>query len=314
MARLLLGCLSLAVCLALLLIASPARGQTALRWKLAAGESLVVQTQQETTSVVSFSGKKAETKINLGMELVWDVTAADDNEATIKQTIRRIEFRLESEKAGKIEYDSSAKTRPTGQAREVADAVKPLLGAEVTIRMSLRGEVLDAKPANAAAETLFADPTPGAESGVFSGKAIETLLRQPLAVLPENLLADGDTWSATSQLDASLGKFQQTTTYKLAGTVEHGGVQVPKVEFTATIEPAAPVAEAATGKPVLTLKSHEQTGHFLFSPASGRLVSAEQNQSLTTERPYRETTIVVTLTSKQTTTVKLVGERAESSP
>lgn len=314
MARSLLGRLSLAVGLALLLIASPARGQTTLRWKLTAGESLVVQTRQETTSVVSFSGKKAETKINLGMELLWNVTAADDSEATIKQTIRRIEFRLESDKAGKIEYDSAAKTRPTGQTREVADAVKPLLGAEVTIRMSPRGEVLDAKPANAAAEALFADPAPGAEPGVFSRKTIETLLRQPLAVLPEKPVSDGDSWSATSQLDATLGKFQQTTTYKLAGTVEQDGAQVAKVEFTAAMEPAAPVAKAATGKPALTLKSHQQSGHFLFSPDSGRLVSAEQNQTLTTERPYRETTIVVTLTSKQTTTVKPSGERAEPSP
>lgn len=304
MARSLVGYSLLALCLALLLFASPARGQTTLRWKLAAGESLVVQTQQETSSVVSFSGKKAETKINLGMELLWNVTAADDSEATIKQTIRRVEFRLESEKGGKIEYDSSAKTRPAGQAREVADAVKPLLGAEVTIRMSPRGEVLDAKPANAPAEAIFADPAPGAEPGVFSRKVIETLLRQPLAVLPEKPVAEGDTWSATSQLDASLGKFQQTTTYKLVGTVEQDGAQVAKVEFSAAIEPAASVAKAATGKPALTLKSHEQSGHFLFSPALGRLVAAEQNQTITTERPYRETTIVVTLSSKQTTTVR----------
>jgi hypothetical protein len=296
------------------IVASPARGQTTLRWKLAAGESLVVQSQQETTWVVSFSGKQAETKINLGMELLWNVASADDSEATITQTIRSVEFRLESEKGGKIEYDSSAKTRPTGQAREVATAVKPLLGAAVTIRMSPRGEVLNAQPANAAAEALFADPAPGAEPGVFSRQAIETLLRQPLAVLPEKPVAEGDPWTATSSLDASLGKFQQTTTYKLAGMVEQDGVQVARVEFTAAIEPAAPVAKAATGKPILTLKSHEQSGHFLFSPVSGRLVSAEQNQSLTTERPYRETMIVVTLSSKQTTTVQPNVEGAESSP
>jgi hypothetical protein len=60
----------------------------------------------------------------------------------------------------------------------------------------------------------------------------------------------------------------------------------------------------AAGSTALTLKSHEQSGHLLFSPELGRLVSAEQTQKLSTERPYRETTIAVTLTSKQTTTVK----------
>jgi hypothetical protein len=312
MAQSLLGCWSLAAGLVVSLASGAVRAQSPLAWKLAAGQSLVVQSRQETTSVVSFSGKKAETKINLGMELLWNVTSADESEATIKQTIRRIEFRLESEKAGKIEYDSSAKTRTTGQAREVADAVKPLLGAEVTIRMSARGEVLDAKPANAAAEALFANPAPGEEPGVFSRKAIETLLRQPLAVLPEKPVADGDTWSATSQIDASLGKFQQTTTYKLVGNVDQDGAQVAKVEFTGVLDPVAPVAKAAGGKPTLTLKSHEQSGHFHFSTAAGRLVAAEQNQKITTERPYRETTISVTLTSKQTTTV--TGERGASAP
>ncbi|HEX5106410.1 MAG TPA: hypothetical protein VFV87_21470, partial [Pirellulaceae bacterium] len=57
----------------------------------------------------------------------------------------------------------------------------------------------------------------------------------------------------------------------------------------------------------LSLKSHEQSGHIDFSLDQGRLVSAEQSQKLATERRYRETTIAVTLSSKQTTTMRAKG-------
>jgi hypothetical protein len=55
-----------------------------------------------------------------------------------------------------------------------------------------------------------------------------------------------------------------------------------------------------------TIKEHAQSGTVRFSIDQGRVVSAEQEQKLITERPYRETTIVVSLSSKQTTTIKPV--------
>ena len=54
----------------------------------------------------------------------------------------------------------------------------------------------------------------------------------------------------------------------------------------------------------LKIKEHQQQGTIFFSSKLGRLIEAEQTQTLVTERPYRETTIIVTLTSKQTTTLK----------
>jgi hypothetical protein len=280
--------------------ANPAGAQTLLRWKFEPGQELLVDFQQETTSQVAFSGKSAESKIVLGMELLWTVAAVDEKGANIKQSIRRFQFKLDSPKSGVMQYDSAAKTRPTGQARTLADSIAPLLGAEVDMTMTPRGEIVAAKPANAAADKLFDGGVMGV-AGVFSPKTVETLLRNPLAVFPEQPVADDGSWTAAGQLESAAGKFKQLTTYRLAGTEETAGQTLTRVDVSAVLEPLA--AKGAASK--LTLKEHEQTGHFLFSAEQGRLVSATQHQKLTTERPYRETTIVVTLTSQQTTTVKL---------
>ncbi len=281
-----------------------AQAETLLRWKLEPGQSLVVDFQQQTTSTVAFSGKSAETKIDLGMELLWSVAGVDDVGIAVKQSIRRFQFKLESPKAGVIQYDSAAKTRPTGQARAIADAIKPLLGAEVEITMTDRGEIVAARPANAAADLLFAAPGAAEQPGVFSKQAVETMLRHPLVVFPEKPVEDDGSWKLESVLNAAAGTFKQSTTYRLAGMQEHDGQQLAKIAVSAVLEPQAKPAPGAAGPGKLTVKAHEQTGQILFSAQQGRLVSAEQSQTLSTERPYRETTITVTLASKQTTTVK----------
>lgn len=270
---------------------------------------------QHTSSKVAFSGKSANTKIDLGLELRWNVESAPDGQFKVKQSIERITFSLTPQSGAAVMYDSRDKARPSGQARQVADAAKPLIGAEILITMDRRGQVLETAPANAAAEKLFASASAG-ESGVFSRQSLQTLLRQPLAILPEKPVAAGDKWSAEPrEIATAAGKFQQTTEYRFAGQAEDEGKKLEKIELTATLAPAAAAAGKESNTELrLALKSHEQTGMILFSAEEGRLVRAEQVQKLATERPYRETTITVALESKQTTTIAPAGERGAPAP
>ena len=69
----------------------------------------------------------------------------------------------------------------------------------------------------------------------------------------------------------------------------------------------AKIAMTANARPgagsKFNIKDHQHSGTVLFSIEDGRLVEIDQTQKLVTERPYRETTIVVTLSSTQKTTV-----------
>jgi hypothetical protein len=281
-------------------VASASGGET-LRWKLETGQELAVVVEQQTTSQVAFSGKSATTKIDLAMDLAWKVSAAEEDKFTIEQSLTAIRIKLNSPQAGIVEYDSAVK-RPTGSSRELAEVMQPLRDSIVTITINGRGEVQDVQPVNDAAKGLF-DPSAG-ESQALSKATVQKLLKQPLAILPEKEMSEGDSWTTTSDLAAALGDFKQTTTYRLTGTIEQDGQKLLKIESTSALKPAAESPERAAAQPKPTLKSHEQSGTLLYSPEEHRLVAAEQTQKIVTERPYRETTIVVTLTSSQKTTLQ----------
>lgn len=297
----------MAIVLALLCSWLPgvAAGQTLLRWKLKPQESLLVQTQQQTESQVTFGGKSVTTKIDLAVELLWSVTAATDKEMTVLEKFRRIQIKIESPQAGTIQFDSAASTKPTGQARNLADGLKPFLAAEFEIKMTDRGEILATKAANKPAEEILAGGGQDDDQAKASHQAIQQLLGQSLIILPEKAVAEGENWTHESDVKASAGNFHQTTTYRMAGTMSRGNESLLKIEMQAQLSPAAQSGGGAvSGSTPLTVKSHEQSGTILFSADSGRVVEVEQKQKLITERPYRDTTIVVSLSSTTQITIQ----------
>ena len=193
-----------------------AGGQTLLRWKLKPDDSLRITIQQETESQVAFSGKSATTKIDLIVELDWLVTAADEKEIKLKQTLRGVKLKLQSPEGGVIEYDSGAEARPTGQAREMGESLQPLIGMEIQLTMTPRGEIVAAEPANKGAEGLLEPGKPGEQTAV-SRAQVQQLLKQSLVVLPEKAVELNDEWRTTNNLSGAAGNYQQMTTYRLAG-------------------------------------------------------------------------------------------------
>ena len=275
--------------------AIPAQGQTPLRWKLKPGESLAVTIDQTTDSDVSFSGKKAKTTIELKLVLGWNIIAADNAGFKIRQSIDQIQQKLTTQQAGTIEFDSSSKAKPTGQSRDLAEALRPLIGAEFDMTMTPRGEITTVEPANEAAKALFAGLEGGQNADATARVTVDQMLRRPLLVLPDRPINVGETWSVSSERPTVAGPLKIDTTYKLAGVSNQNG------QPTAQIAMSANFTSAPGGQ--LTIKSPEHGGDIQFAVDDGRLIKTKQNQKLITERPYRETTIVVTLTSEQTTTM-----------
>src|SRR5439155_1017859 len=137
--------------------------------------------------------------------------------------------------------------------------------------------------------------------------AMEQLLRRPLVVLPAEAVNLGDSWKAASDLIGAAGPLRQETEYRLAGTVDQDGKSLQQISMTSKFAARTEGRSSKEPSTPLAVKSHEHTGTILFSASDGRVALAEQTQKLVTERPYRETTIVVTLGSVQKTTVTPVG-------
>jgi hypothetical protein len=282
-----------------------ATAQTTLRWKLQPGDLLAVETQQQIESQVAFSGKSTATTIGLQLDLAWKVTVADQREITLQQSVERIRMKLSAPPSAAIDYDSAAKGRLTGQARELAASLQPLVGAAIELKMTTRGEIVAAKPVNESGAALLSadDKTPTPGSG--SHNSVEQLLSQSLVILPEKDVSVGGTWTTSGELKSTAGPLKQETTYRLDKLAQQDGQQVCEITTKAKLTSGPPAASSSpSSQSSLIVKSHEHTGEIRFAADTGRLLSAEQTQKLTTERPYRETTIVVTLTSTQKTTIQ----------
>lgn len=288
-----------------LIVASVAEAQTTLRWKLAQGQKLAVAMTQTTTSDVAYSGKKTTTKIDLALQLTWSVREAGDGQIKLEQSLDRLTLVLESPVAGRVEYDSDPQARNLASTAEIAAAVKPLLTTKLEITMNDRGEILAARPTAPAAPGE--DKADAASSPLFSKQAVQQLLKQPLAVLPENAVSPGDTWTTSSDLASAMGSAKQTTTYRYAGKpADEAAGKLDQIAVTTKLQ-LAPASK-------LTLKEHQQSGTIEFDSAAGRVASAEQSQQLVTERPYGATTIMVTLDSRQKTTVSAASEAPAPTP
>jgi hypothetical protein len=289
---------SLACLAALVLAPAAGHGQETLRWNLAAGDELAIEITQHTTADVSYAGKRTTTQIDLSLELRWKVLSREANQTRIQQSVARVTARLDSP-AGGAQYDSSAAGRPQGRARELASALAPLAGATMELVLSDRGEMLELRPQGEAAEQLLNQSAPS--DGGQTDAAVRQVLRQPLVLLPVEAAAEGATWTESHTLASALGPAEQRSTYRYAGTTDESGQKFARLEWTAELTLKQPPAGVA-------LKEHAHSGTALFDVAAGRLVRAEQTQKLTTERPFRDTTIVVTLASRQTTTVRPAGK------
>jgi Family of unknown function (DUF6263) len=282
----------------LLLAASTAQAQTLLRWKLKAGDAFVVDIEQQTESQVAFSGKSATSKINLGMRLRWQVSTADETAITVKQTIERLNASLTAP-TGSAEYDSATKSRPVGLAKELGEALQPLVGAEIDVVLTPRGEVTSTRPANAAAQALFVAAEKSADPSGATRSAVQQAVLHSILPLPEQEVSSGDSWTTKQDISTPAGPLQHETAYTLQKIIERGERPLCQIASLSKLP-----SSSQSGGRALRIKSHEQTGTILFSADEGRAVEAEQAQKLSTERSYRDTTIVVTLTSTQKTTIE----------
>src|SRR5262245_48476387 len=87
-----------------LLATSPLYGQTALRWKLQAGDHLDLAISQKTQSEVTYSGKKTVTTIDLAMQLTWRVLAVESGKFRLQQSLDRVTVSLVAPPAGEVKY------------------------------------------------------------------------------------------------------------------------------------------------------------------------------------------------------------------
>lgn len=280
-----------------------------LRWKFTTGESLSYQFRQNTQTTTAGAGKPMRVAIDCTMPVTWKIESVDpQNVATIRQTIDRFSVTMTTDKLDPISYDSAAKTPTIGPAREIAEGVGKLIGATCQIYLTNRGEILSVEPSEqlkqafgTTANPTAANPTAAnqATGSMLTPDGMSRMLRQAAILLPENPLAEGAKWEAVQETPVAFGTILQRSQFTYAGVVDQGGTKLDKI----TVETALSMRPGADKSSTTKLKEGRQTGTLWFDSTAGRFVSSDLEQSLVTERPYREMTIRVQSTS--TVTMKI---------
>lgn len=242
--------------------------------------------------------------MDTAMTVSWKVESVDaENAATIVQAIDRFSIKMTTDKLDPITYDSTAKSAPTGPAREIADGVRNLIGTTCRIQMSNRGEIVSAEPSSELKKAMEASSNHSAAdqaASLLKPEGVSRMLRQAAVILPEKPVAEGTSWEANQESAVALGTVQQRSQFTYAGTDERDGKTLDKI----TVETTFSLGPNASSASATKLKEGRQSGTLWFDTAAGRFISSELTQRLVTERPYRESTIRVQSTSTLAMTFK----------
>lgn len=277
---------------ALVFAAPAARAQSTLAWKLKEGEQFDLHVEQQSDSTVNVVNKTTKTSIEMTLDSTWLVESACGGSAKIRQTVRRVQVKVQPPDAPPVVYDTAAPGQPTGPQKDLAAAVGPLVdpAASILLTMNERGEFAAAELSPQLAKLWAVGNGDAADKQAAAQRSLDALLKQPLVILPAKSVAPGDKWESTRELVTPSGKFSQKAEYTYDGRQDADGKMADAISFSATLTPAA------GGK--LKIKEQSQTGTILFDGSAGRLQSSEQKQKLITETPYRDATITVTIESR----------------
>lgn len=283
----------------LLLAPQVSRAQaTSLAWKLTPGQKLQVTRDQLTVSQTSIAAKPLQTSVETSVVMTWTVSEVNAaGEATITQTLDQITARMDAGN-GVVVYNSALPGKPTGAARSLADGVAPLVGESFQVVMTPRGEFVSVVPSEKIAALLSGKKEKRDATDAFSAEGIAKLLKQPLALLPDQPVAVGDSWQQQRELSVATfgGPLQQTLDYTL---VKVGEENLMEIEMQGSITP--PPAKGNVPR----LKASELTGKAKFDQERGLLREMTAKQSLEVTSVFANSPLVVKTESRVTTKVTL---------
>lgn len=283
-----------ALFLASLALVSPAAAQSPPRWKLEKGQKFTLQMEQQTASLVTLSSRKLNSTVDLKVFVSWDVVDATAEAFVVEQSIDAIRLEMKGPGENAVTYDTREKKAVVGTAQTIAASVAPLIGAKFKVTLDPLGNIQAAEKIAAAAAAPATDAKP-----TITKESIEQLLREPFLPLPKSLEGDMASWADERQTKAALGEVKQKRTFTLAGNEDRGGVPATKISVAGNLELTSPEGK----KEPVKLSTQTHGGTIWFTKEPGRLIAAESKQRLVTESMYRDSAIVVDLTTTLTTTL-----------
>jgi len=275
-----------------------------LRWKLQPGQQFQVQVTQNSKTETTVNNRTVKMSLDLLMDMTWDVESVDQaGVATVSQMFTRMRIDMDAPSVGKVSFDTDNETKPGELTEGMAEAIGPLMNAKFSVQMTPRGEITHVEIPRETVAAIKEATTTSKLRQLLSVEGLTRLLRQSLARLPQEAIEPGEQWDLKTTTPSPLGRLQQTHRYTYRGTVQREGKSVEKIEVATDLS-LEPSKDTAAKK--LTVKKHEQTGALFFDAEAGRFVATETQQSIVSERPFRDLRIVVSVDTTSRTAISPV--------
>ena len=281
-------------------VASADQAETKLlRWKFREGEQLTLICTQTIDTRRTVKGQSAEMSMILTSEMDWRVkSVAKNGNADIVQSFRRLSAKLSTAKGSSITFDSAAKIKPTGLAKDVAEKLLPLIGKEFTVAMTSRGSITKVTLSDELSEAIEeAAGTKGPRTELFTAAGISDLMKQFAVQLPEKPIAKGGKWTTKHSAKLPIGRLQLANQFEYQGPQVVNGRPVLKIGLSSQVKVATPSKRTK-------LRKYEHTGTIQFDEVFGRLVTATSKQTITATTRLRDVIIEVQLKTTINTRLK----------
>jgi len=251
-----------------------------LIWKFQVGDEHSYRMTQNMDMEMSLgaTGRKIETRMQQVLDMTWKIEQVDDQgQATLVQTIRRVQMELHAPGQKTLLYDTDSDEAPTGFAAMLVPLYKAMTAEPSKLTLTPRGEIKDFEMPKALGKAIKAIPGAAAMGDFFGNEGFRNVLQQSALVLPEpNDLKPGHQQTTQSEIrNSQFGVLKTEATYRYLGPreVEEKRLEVFSIALKIDFE------EAPDGMQ-MDITSQESHGEILFNREAGRLESSKIQQNI----------------------------------
>ena len=275
-----------------------------LRWKFQQGDHFHVVLTQSSVHETRVNNRPLKMTVAMTTELDWKIASVDEQgRGVMTQSFTRMALKMDNDQGQSLDFDSASESKPRGLAQGVAERIKPLIGLQIQLTMTDRGEIVEVALSDKAQSAISDAAKDARFKDLFSKEGLTQMLRQSAIVLPEKAVAEGDSWTTKTSANSPVGVLDQTHEFTYGSTEERDGRSLEKM----TVQTSLDIRKAkSSSEPKLKLSDQSQTGDFYFDSESGNFVESTIKQKLTSETPYRDLLIHATVDSSMSMTIKRV--------
>jgi hypothetical protein len=241
-------------------VCSAASGQTTLRYKFVEGEKLQYVIEQKITMTKSIMNMEIEEKMNVSMDLTWNVISVNrDGSARVQFKVTNAKMSRTSA-AGTVEVDSAQKNEPDEQGgKALSQLVKAWAAVNMTGTMLATGEIKDLQ---------VSEPSTNAMKGV-PPETFKSLVSELFLTFSADAVTKSKSWTNKLEAKTPIFKVSAENTCTYEGTVQKEGVMLEKI----SVKPDLRI-EPAPKSPIKEVKEAKGSGQFLFDNKRGRIIDA----------------------------------------